>query len=203
QGFLTKKECADLHRSFLKDIFTLGTDRDRYLSYGDDGPVKIIEDILPCDIKIFPQEGEDLGEKMKNIFIHLFTLGYEKVILFGADIPEITDVDIEDALKKLEDRDLVFGPTLDGGYYLVGMKKLHEIVFNNKIKWGTPSVFEETINLIKQKGIDIDLIDIHEDIDTKDDLINLYKRIKNTYIYINTKIFIEGLGGRIDEKINR
>ena len=83
------------------------------------------------------------------------------------------------------------------------MKKLHEIVFSDEIKWGSASVFEETINLIKKKGIDVDLIDVHEDIDTKDDLINLYKRIKNTSGCKNTKRFVEGLGERIDGKTNR
>jgi len=203
EGFLTSRECADLHRAFLKDILTVHTDRNKFLSYGDEGPFELIEDILPYDIETFPQRGESLGEKMKNIFIHLFGLGYESVVLFGADIPEITGKDIENALKKLKENDLVFGSTLDGGYYLVGMKKLHEIVFSDEIKWGSGSVFEETINLIKKKGIDVDLIDVHEDIDTKDDLINLYKRIKNTSGCKNTKRFVEGLGERIDGKTNR
>ncbi|MEI6857792.1 TIGR04282 family arsenosugar biosynthesis glycosyltransferase [Psychrilyobacter sp.] len=203
EGFLTSKECADLHRAFLKDILTMRTDKNKFLSYGDEGPLELVENILPYDVETFPQRGENLGEKMKNVFIHLFSLGYENIVLFGADIPEITETDIENALKKLKKSDLVFGPTLDGGYYLVGMKKIHEIVFSDEIKWGSASVFEKTINLIKKKGIDVDLIDIQEDIDTKDDLINLYKRIKNTSVCKNTEKFVEGLGERIDGKTNR
>ena len=151
---LSPDECAEIHKSFLRDIVEtsckLEKDTDIYLFYGDEGPLSIIEDILPKDITALPQKGKDLGEKMRNVFAELFERGYDRVVLMGSDIPEVDAGDLVGAFDSLNGKDLVFGPTLDGGYYLVGMKQLHEIIFSSVIKWGTPQVFQETIGLLKK-----------------------------------------------------
>ncbi len=73
------------------------------------------------------------------------------MILIGSDIPEIQSKDILKAFDILEHKDLCFGPTLDGGYYLVGMRKLNKIVFKEDIKWGEKSVFYSTMDLLNKK----------------------------------------------------
>ena len=189
---LSPNECAEIHRSFLKDIFktacSLEKDIDVYLFYGDEGPLDIIEDILPEGIVALPQRGKDLGEKMKNIFAELFERGYERVVLMGADIPEVDVKDIDEAFRKK--KDLVFGPTLDGGYYLVGMSKLHEIVFSPEIKWGTPQVLQETIDILGRNGVEVGFIKTREDIDTEEDLRGFWERIKNSQCCENTKRYL-------------
>lgn len=59
---------------------------------------------------------------MENAVGEVLKKGYEKVVLIGSDIPEIQIKDILMAFDILEYKDLCFGPTFDGGYYLVGMK---------------------------------------------------------------------------------
>lgn len=191
---LTPQECANIHMAFLKDIIKTCSNiknTDLYIFYGDEGPLSIIDSLLKDNIKVFPQKGKDLGEKMKNIFLELFQKGYTKVVLMGADIPEVKKEDIDNAFFKLQNKDIIFGPTLDGGYYLVGMNKLYSLVFNSNIKWGTPEVFQETINSIRETGLKVDTILTHEDIDTKEDLLSFSKRIEKNNLCKNTKIYID------------
>ncbi len=190
---LSPEECAEIHRAFLRDIVETGSnveDTDLYLFYGDEGPLEVIEDIVREGMTTLPQRGKDLGEKMRNIFADLFDKGYERVVLMGADIPEVGIEDLEGAFDELELKDLVFGPTLDGGYYLVGMNNLHEMVFDPGIKWGTPQVFQETLEVIKRSGVEVGLIRSHEDIDTREDLKEFWKRIENGNSCENTRRYL-------------
>lgn len=115
------------------------------------------------------QEGEDLGIRMLHAFQNGFAKGYEKVIIVGSDLFDLKEKHMEEAFQKLEKRDVVIGPAEDGGYYLLGMKTLHEEVFKNKI-WGTSSVFKDTTK-------DLHKFKIHQleklnDIDTFEDMEN-------------------------------
>lgn len=118
----------------------------------------------------FVQEGENLGDRMKNAFEKGFERGYENVIGIGADLPEITSGIIEDAFSKLLDNDFVFGPAEDGGYYLVGVKKSKGLyVFENK-PWSTPSLLDITKKQIQEKKETFYTLKALNDIDTIDDL---------------------------------
>ncbi len=191
---LTPEECAEIHRSFLRDIIEtsskVGGDTDIYLFYGNEGPVSVIDDIVGEEMVLLPQRGSNLGEKMRNIFADLFERGYDKVVLMGADIPEVSREDLDRAFYELTLKDLVFGPTIDGGYYLVGMKHLHEMVFDSKIKWGTPEVFQETLEILEKSGVEVGLIRDHEDIDTKEDLREFWKRIGDSRSCENTRRYL-------------
>lgn len=115
------------------------------------------------------QEGEGLGERMKNAFKHLFDQGYERVAIIGSDLPEMTHELIEQAFAELDEVEVVLGPAKDGGYYLLAMKEYLPELFENKT-WSTDSVFDETIeDLIGMKKIWHEL-PILNDIDTEEDL---------------------------------
>jgi len=124
------------------------------------------------------QKGNDLGERMQHAFETAFKEGYEKVVIVGSDLFDLKAAHIENAFKALENHDLVIGPSLDGGYYLLGMKVLHPAVFKNK-QWGTDSVLETTLKNLEQKNVK--LLEALNDIDTFDDLQEhpeLLKKIK-------------------------
>lgn len=124
------------------------------------------------------QKGNDLGERMQHAFEMAFKEGYEKVVIVGSDLFDLKAVHIENAFKSLENHDLVIGPSLDGGYYLLGMKVLHPAVFKNK-QWGTDSVLETTLKNLEQENVK--LLEALNDIDTFDDLQGhpeLLKKIK-------------------------
>ena len=113
------------------------------------------------------QKGADLGERMQQAFETAFDRGYKKVLIIGSDLFELTSTLIISALEALETYDISIGPSLDGGYYLLGMKELHPAVFKNK-KWGTHSVLENTLQDLKQQNVK--LLEALNDIDTFEDL---------------------------------
>jgi len=125
------------------------------------------------------QYGEDLGMKMENAFNELFLLGYKEIVILGSDIFDLQPKHIEDAFHKLENHDVVIGPAKDGGYYLLGMKTLHPQVFKNK-KWGTDTVFQNTINDLQSESVFLlkvlNDIDVYEDIKDIEELKALIKR---------------------------
>lgn len=117
------------------------------------------------------QNGNDLGERMKNAFEEIFEMGYEKVLIVGSDIYELQQKDIENAFDALEENQLAIGPAKDGGYYLLGMKQLNTKVFENKT-WGTNSVLEETLNDLKDEKYillpEMSDVDYYEDVKNVD-----------------------------------
>ncbi|MGG6229505.1 TIGR04282 family arsenosugar biosynthesis glycosyltransferase [Tenacibaculum sp. SDUM215027] len=116
-----------------------------------------------------PQKGDDLGERMHNAFQDSFSEGYEKVIIIGSDLPDLTSEHINEAFEKLNSNDVVIGPAEDGGYYLLGMKKPHPNIFKNK-DWGTASVRQDTLNDLKK--VTVHLLETLNDVDVFDDIKN-------------------------------
>lgn len=180
---LTGEECAEIHCKFLLDLFnicsSLRDNTDIYLTYTPEGCISYIEDIIPDFINVFPQVGEDLGSRMRNAINKLFYKNYNKVVLIGSDIPEVQPYNIRRAFEILEDKDMCFGPTEDGGYYLIGMKKPHDAIFCNDIVWGKKSVLEGTIDIANRKGISVGLSPKCCDIDTKEDILKFIKKAKD------------------------
>jgi hypothetical protein len=116
------------------------------------------------------QIGSDLGERMHTAFREGFKDGYEKIVIVGSDLIALESTDITAAMKHLEDNDIVIGPAEDGGYYLLGMKKIPQNIFSNK-DWGTDSVLKDT--LIDIASLKYHLLQEKNDIDTYDDIKNI------------------------------
>jgi len=90
------------------------------------------------------QEGKDLGERMNHAFEEGFKSGYERIIIIGSDMHDLAQNDLEQAFAMLHQHDFVVGPAEDGGYYLLGMTKLHPSVFKDK-SWGKETVLKATL----------------------------------------------------------
>ena len=115
------------------------------------------------------QSGIDLGERMKHAFHEGFNDGYKSIVLLGSDLPNISSTIITKGLNALDKTEIVFGPAEDGGYYLVGMNKPHAFIFENK-PWSDSKLLETTLNELKNKNIDVSLLETLNDIDTFEDL---------------------------------
>lgn len=113
------------------------------------------------------QHGNDLGEKMEYAFAKAFKKGFEKVIIIGSDLIDLSTEDLINAFNELNTYDYVLGPGEDGGYYLLGMKQHTPALFKNK-NWGTDTVLRDT--LIDLNGTHMALLDERNDIDTYEDL---------------------------------
>ena len=117
----------------------------------------------------FAQNGNDLGERMLNAFKVAFDDNYEKVIIIGSDLIDLQAKHFLEAFQKLDTHDVVIGPAHDGGYYLLGMRKLHKHLFREK-KWGTSSVLRDTLHDLQ--NLNVFLLEELNDIDIYDDIKN-------------------------------
>jgi uncharacterized protein len=171
---LTGEECAQLHRCFIIDMFNVigkfKKTTDVYITYTPSNCLEIIEDIIPKFVVSFPQLGDNLGARMHNAISRGLKAGYSKVILIGSDIPCVQPSDIKKAFEILDVNDICLGPTNDGGYYLIGMKKPHEKIFNDTLKWGNKSVLEQTVSIANSLELTVGFTSKLSDIDDKNDI---------------------------------
>ncbi len=113
------------------------------------------------------QQGNDLGERMANAFIEGFLQDYEKIIVIGSDMHDLSQEDLESAFKALDKNDFVVGPAIDGGYYLLGMNRFKPELFKHKV-WGTDTVLQET--LADLEGENLALLETKNDVDHYEDI---------------------------------
>ena len=115
----------------------------------------------------FLQKGENLGAKMSHAFKEAF-IRSKSVLIIGTDCPYITPALIEKAFKLLEKSDLVIGPAEDGGYYLLGMNRLHASLFEN-MPWSSEKVCEMTLKQASILGLVTETLPVLSDIDYQAD----------------------------------
>jgi len=121
------------------------------------------------------QEGEDFGARLGSTMARVLDAGFGRVVLVGADSPELTVGDLEDAFQHLDHSGLVLGPAADGGYYLVGLRRFHPELFA-RITWSTSQVFQETCQVAEQLGLPLGIVQMRADIDYIADLQALAAR---------------------------
>jgi rSAM/selenodomain-associated transferase 1 len=113
------------------------------------------------------QADGDLGVKMSTAFDQTLK-EVDKAVIVGSDCPYITTDIINAAFQSLSSHDIVIGPTYDGGYYLLGMKKLTQELFLN-ITFSVDTVYDETLNRIKNLGLSYKALNKLHDIDYYED----------------------------------
>jgi rSAM/selenodomain-associated transferase 1 len=115
------------------------------------------------------QSGGDLGEKMENAFKAGFNSGYKSICIIGTDCLDLTEKIVIEAFQTLLTNDVVIGPAVDGGYYLLGMNYLHPELFKNKV-WGSDTVLTDTLHDIALLGLTSFQLQLLNDIDRIEDL---------------------------------
>lgn len=114
------------------------------------------------------QIGDDLGQRMQHAFEFVFKLGHHKAIIIGSDCPTIKPQHLQNAETILNNKDVVFGPSEDGGYYLLGMKNAIPKLFENQ-PWSTELLLQNSIQKLKQLQLSHHLLPVLNDIDTLED----------------------------------
>lgn len=119
------------------------------------------------DVTLFPQEGDGLGARLENAFRRVFSAGFTVAAAMGTDSPDLPLSRVEEAFRYLEQgtADVVFGPTTDGGYYLVAMGRLHPELFRS-IPWSTGQVLAESLARAEAASLLTSLLPRWEDVDT-------------------------------------
>jgi len=121
------------------------------------------------DHEFVSQAGADLGARMAHAFETHFQRGDAPVIVIGADAPGVSAATIGEAERALAGADVVIGPALDGGYYLLGLNAPAAGIFEG-VPWGTDGVFEVTVALCRQCHLEVELLAPLRDLDTAADL---------------------------------
>lgn len=124
------------------------------------------------------QEGTLLGDRMMLAFFDLFQSGYSKLVIIGSDCPELSAPVINQAFEKLDQSEIVIGPSSDGGYYLLALTHFIPELFKNK-SWGTDSVLKDTIKDTIRLKKQCSFLPELSDIDTADDLQRYYQLPKS------------------------
>lgn len=115
------------------------------------------------------QGAGDLGRRLHTAAADAFAEGARKMVVVGTDCPDLQASHLIDAFARLDTNDVVVGPAQDGGYYLIGLRRMHSHIFAG-IDWGTVSVLEQTRQRAASLGASIDLLPTLRDVDRPEDL---------------------------------
>jgi uncharacterized protein len=167
-------EAAELYRRMLCDVMakvTLLPEVERYLFYEEGKDAREYFSERAHGMTCFPQQGKDLGERMADAFRTVFAMGHHAVIVIGTDSPDLPFSFINNAFGMLEygESGAVFGPSEDGGYYLVGMTQLYRELFHD-IPWSSERVLQESLKRAEEAGISVSLLPVWHDVDNAVDL---------------------------------
>ena len=163
---------AGFYRLFLEQTLALSAKLnavDVFLAVEPEERIKDFLSLIPTENEVFPQCGENLGQRLISAFEHVFSKQAGKVIALGSDSPTLPGSYIMQAFESLDHHDVVLGPADDGGYYLIGIKKAREALFQD-IDWSTNSVLKTTIRRVRKLGLNYSLLDSWYDVDALDSL---------------------------------
>ncbi|MFQ5823728.1 MAG: TIGR04282 family arsenosugar biosynthesis glycosyltransferase [bacterium] len=187
---------ADLYQLFISQTFELAQNAapdNIYVAYEPEKQLDELKKLIPLEFDYFPQHGKDLGKRMLNAFNYVLKQGSHKVIIMGSDSPTLPVQIVKDAFKRLDASDLVLGPAEDGGYYLIGIKKIHQDILEN-VQWSSSSVLQKTLEIALDLGLTYTLLPEWYDID---ELENLQRAVNDdasgkikTYLHQHTQILI-------------
>ncbi len=169
---LTSEEAAALNVCFLRDTgaaihqacgFALARGIGVYTPVGEEA---IYGDIFPADFALIPQREGTFGERLIAATQDLFAVGFASVCLIDSDSPTVLAQTFSEAALALAQpgNRIVFGPSDDGGYYLIGMKELHRSLFE-EIDWSTEHVARQTLERAAHLGLDVHMLPDCFDVD--------------------------------------
>jgi rSAM/selenodomain-associated transferase 1 len=172
---LPPDEAAALYEACLRDVVALcARERARVeLWYHDDGrAAAYFADEFP-HLTQAEQSAGHLGEKMRNAFARSFADGAQRTLIVGSDVPTLPESLLNAAVSGLRDAEMVIGPTLDGGYYMIGLtqdawSRAHALF--DDVEWSTDAVFRATVDKATQAQLQMHVLPGWYDIDTIDDL---------------------------------
>ncbi|AFZ47956.1 Protein of unknown function DUF2064 [Cyanobacterium stanieri PCC 7202] len=174
------KKAAQIQKLMTENIVKIARelkDEIEIKIYYAGGNQTLMESWLGDQWQFIPQQGKDLGEKMFSAIESNFKSTQKPVIIIGIDCQSLTVDILEKAFFALDNHNLVLGKAEDGGYYLIGLQKPRKELFEN-IKWGTKTVYQDTINIAKKSNLSIFNLPILADIDRPEDLVNLPDNIR-------------------------
>ena len=173
---------VELYRNFILDLLSMlkRLEVQLQICFSPADSQKKFEEWLGTQYFYVPQQGDDLGQRMKNAFIHAFDQGFQRAVIIGSDSPDLPGGLINEAFLYLETHDAVIGPSIDGGYYLIGFSKAAFLpeAFEG-IEWSTDLVLRKTLSILEKAELKSCQLPVWSDVDTLNDLKDLVRRNQN------------------------
>ena len=182
--YLSPEQAASLYEAFLVDwcnaLSTISTVH-RVIAYTPPEGLRALQTLIGEDPVYIPQVGTSLGERLIAAAGWACDQGYAKFLFVGSDSPTLPTQYVERALDLLESRDIVIGPSVDGGYYLIGFSKhgasLSIPTIFEGIAWSTEVVFRQTLEKIQAVNARLGLLPPWYDVDTPTGLQQLWDHL--------------------------
>lgn len=174
---LSPADAAALYRCFLLDKIAQAREvagAEPVLAYAPVQAAAVFEALAP-GFTLLPQRGADLAARLTSVCAELFRSGCDAAIMIDSDTPTLPTERLERAVAVMSGggHDLVLGPSEDGGYYLIGLRRLQPKLFEG-MPWSTPTVLEETLRRARALGLSAVTLSAWYDVDTAADLARLH-----------------------------
>ena len=177
------EEAARLYRAFLTDLARkfAGQPYDLHWAYTPNGVgyhafMATLAPSLVQHMRSFPQQGAELGARLHHAFRWTYERGYRRTIVIGSDSPHIDRDIVARAREALDEADVVLGPADDGGYYLMALRRPHDVF--RGIPMSTSQVMQMTIELAQRQGLKVDTLETLFDVDEWPDLTRLARLLR-------------------------
>lgn len=172
---LGAKGAAKLQRQMTENVFRqlLIARKDRGIEieicYDGGNKARLKKWLTSPDICYSRQAKGNLGVRLHRCCLDAFAGETKQLVIVGGDCPDLSALIIRQGFTALRQNDLVLGPALDGGYYLIGLKQPHPLLFE-KIGWGGDQVLNATLHQAQQLKLKVSLLTPLADIDRPEDL---------------------------------
>ena len=170
---LSAEQAASLYQAFLVDwcnALSTTSAAHRVIAYTPPEGLNALQTLIGKDLIYIPQQGVTLGERLIAAARWACDQDYARFLFVGSDSPTLPISYVERALDLLESRDVVLGPSVDGGYYLIGFSKhgasLSIPTIFEEIEWSTDAVFRQTLRKIQMVNARLGLLPPWYDVDT-------------------------------------
>ena len=176
----TPTQAAAIYRAFVLDTLDVAmqarVDR-RCVAFDPPGAEAELADLVGPGWVLFPQVSGDLGERMYRAARHCFDQGARRVGILGSDVPSLPPHHIDLAFELLEGNEVVLGPSMDGGYYLVGLSRPVREIFRD-VAWSTARVYAQTLERARAAGLTVGILPSWHDVDTPRQLDHLVRHAR-------------------------
>lgn len=180
EAVLSPELCADLALALLFDALAKSQriGEEPIIAFFPPGDKALMTKLLGPEVRLVPQSGGTLGERMFSAFDFAFSNGADSVVMIGTDSPTFPADYIEQAFSFLEtESDVVLGRTSDGGFYLVGLRRLDAGLFAN-VRWSSPNTFDDVYRNAADLNLHLREVPAWYDIDEPQDLKRMIDELK-------------------------
>jgi rSAM/selenodomain-associated transferase 1 len=183
---LVPQQAADLYECFLQDTLDLMrgvSEVRRAIAYLPIEARDYFAQLAP-DFDLIPQIGADLGARLDHALSHYLAEGYTRAVIMNSDGPTLPIQHVQHAFAALSaGADVVLGPSDDGGYYLIGLKKPAPRLLR-EVRMSTPTVLADTVALAREEGLRVSLLPHWYDVDDVTSLQQLIAELQTAPVEV-------------------